>query len=105
MKRGMLFLLVLFFSATLRAEFFGTLTATGGVGQYLVQIANDENAHAYNGFGVKVGGGLMRIVVKDSWETFVGTATEDEVGEYQFILEDRFTGKVITGTLQTPYEY
>ncbi|MHB1949030.1 MAG: hypothetical protein ACYCQI_13060 [Gammaproteobacteria bacterium] len=98
-------LILLLFSTVTYAEFSGTLTATGGVGEYTVMIEDDITGHVYNGKAETLKDDSLHINVNDSQEFYNGYATEDETGQYHFELTDPTSGKKLMGILEEDQEY
>ena len=98
-------LILLFFSAVTYAEYYGTLTATGGEGEYTVMIEDDITGHVFNGKAETLKDDTLHINVNDSQEFYNGYATPDETGQYHFELTDPTSGKRLAGMLEEDQEY
>lgn len=98
-------LILLFFSTICYAEYYGTLTATGGEGEYTVMIEDDITGHVFNGKAETLKDQSLRINVNDSQEFYNGLATADETGQYHFELTDPTSGKILKGILEEDQEY
>lgn len=100
MKGKLLLIAGLFVSGVAYADYYGTLTETGGEGEYMVSIEDDTNGHVYNGKALDLGDGKLRVTVRDSQETYQGSAIEDETGDFYFDLKNNTSGHVISGSLE-----